>query len=197
MKAVGVKLPEVHGTRKSMLIHSPIEKQKPQIQEKLVDNNRPMLGRGRAGMWHKQLQTVADTSVSTNKSQNIPTTQEVTIDSRKCPEPKQLITHRTETSTMRQVWNRDREYHCQPNPYFRPPPRLPDNWQLKSPKTNTTNKSDIDIEFDENLPHQEGIISKIYQRPNKNYFQETKDLENLIDTSKIVQKFFAKTSWHR
>ena len=34
MKAAGVKLPEVHGARKSILIHCPIEKQKPQIQEK-------------------------------------------------------------------------------------------------------------------------------------------------------------------
>ena len=54
-------------------------------------------------MWHKQLQPLAGTSVSTNKSPNIPTTQEVTIDSAKYPEPKQLITHRTETSTIRQV----------------------------------------------------------------------------------------------
>ena len=78
-------------------------KTKTQIQERQVDNNRPKLGRGRAGMQHKQLQPVADTSVSTNKSPNIPTTQEVTIDSTKYPEPKQLITHRPETSTMRQV----------------------------------------------------------------------------------------------
>ena len=78
-------------------------------------------------MQHKQPQPVADTSVSTNKSPNIPTTQEVTIDSTKYPEPKQLITHTPETSTMRQVQNKDREYPCQPDPYFRPPPRLPDN----------------------------------------------------------------------
>ena len=45
-----VKLPEVHGTRKTILTHSLIEKQKPQIQERQVDNNRPKLGRGRAGM---------------------------------------------------------------------------------------------------------------------------------------------------
>ena len=100
MKAVGVKLPEVHGARKSISIHSPIEKQKPKIQEKWVDDNRPKLGRGRAGMQHKQLQPVADTLVSTNKSLNIQTTQEVTTDSAKYPEPKQLITHRTETSTI-------------------------------------------------------------------------------------------------
>ena len=126
-KAAGVKLPEVHGTRKTIPIHCPIEKQKPQIQERQVDNNRPKLGRGRAGMQCKQLQPVANTSVSTNKSLNIPTTQEVTIDSAKYPEAKQLITHRTETSTMRQVQDRNREYPCQPDPYFRPPPRLPDN----------------------------------------------------------------------
>ena len=60
-------------------------------------------------MQHKQLQPVADTSLSTNKSLNIPTTQEVAIDSAKYPEPKQLITHRPETSTMRQVQDRNWE----------------------------------------------------------------------------------------
>ena len=49
-KAAGVKLPEVHGMRKTIIINIPIEKQKPQKQEKQVDNNRPKLGRGRAGM---------------------------------------------------------------------------------------------------------------------------------------------------
>ena len=44
------------------------------------------------------------------------------------------------------------------------------------------------------MPHQEGIISEIYQRPNKSYFQEPKHLENLVDTSKIVQKFLPKQS---
>ena len=72
------------------------------MQERQVDNNRPKLGRGRAGMWHKQLQLVADTLVSTNKSPNIPTTQKVTIDSTKYPVPNQLITHRIETSILRQ-----------------------------------------------------------------------------------------------
>ena len=93
---------------------------------------------------------------------------------------------------MRQVQDRNRKYPCQPDPYFRPPPRLQDNLWLWSLKTNTTNESSIDIEFEENLPHQEGIISEIYQRPDKSYFQEPKDLENLVDTSKIVQKFLPK-----
>ena len=76
-------------------------------------------------MQHKQLQPVAVISVSTNKSPNIPTTQKVTIDSTKYPVPNKLITERTKIPTMRQVQDRKREYPCQPNPYFRSPPRPP------------------------------------------------------------------------
>ena len=50
----------------------------------------------------------------------------------------------------------------------------------------------VDIEFEENLPHQEGITFEIYQRTDRNYFQELKDLESLVDTSKIVHKFLPK-----
>ena len=102
-KMAGVKLPEVHGARKTILTHSPIEKQMPQVQGRQVDNNGPKLGRSRTGMWCKQPQPVANISVSTNKSPNILTTQKVTIDSAKYPVPNQLITERTKMPTMRQV----------------------------------------------------------------------------------------------
>ena len=36
-RAIGVNLQEVHGTRKTIVTNMPIEKQKPQIQEKQVD----------------------------------------------------------------------------------------------------------------------------------------------------------------
>ena len=50
----------------------------------------------------------------------------------------------------------------------------------------------IDIDFKENSLHQEGIISELYQRPDKTYFQEPKDLESLVNTSNLVQKFLPK-----
>ena len=53
-------------------------------------------------------------------------------------------------------------------------------------------KPKIDIEFEENLPHQEGIISEFYQRPDKSYLQQPKDLENLVNTGNLVQKFLPK-----
>ena len=36
------------------------------------------------------------------------------------------------------------------------------------------------------------MISELYQRPDKTYFQEPKDLESLINTSNLVQKFLPK-----
>ena len=162
------------------------------IQEKQVDNNRPKLGRGRAGMQCKHPQPVADALVSANKSPKIPANQKVTIDSPKFPVPNQLITHKAETITTRQVQDENRKQPFQPDPYFRPPPRPSDNLQPESPKTNTVTKTNIDVDFEENSPHQEGIISELYQRPNKTYFQELKDLESLVNTSNLVQNFLPK-----
>ena len=99
MKATGINLPEVHGAGKTLITSTPLEKQKPQIQGKQVDKNRPKLGRGRAGMQHKHPQPVANTSVSTNKSPKIPTVQKDTKVSTDFPVPQQLITNKTETIT--------------------------------------------------------------------------------------------------
>ena len=49
-KDAGINLPEVYGTRKTLITSISLEKQKPQIQGKQVVKNRPKLGRGRAGM---------------------------------------------------------------------------------------------------------------------------------------------------
>ena len=110
-----------------IVTNMPIEKQKTQIQEKQVDKNRLKLGRGIAGMQHKHPQPVAYTLVSANKSPKIPTNQKVTIDSTKFPVLSQLIIDKAETITKREVQDKNREQPCLPDPYFRPPPRLPDN----------------------------------------------------------------------
>ena len=75
----------------------------------------------------KHPQPVADTLVSANKSPKIPADQKVTIDSTKFPVTNQLITHKAETITKRQIQDKNREQPFQPDPYFRPPPRPPDN----------------------------------------------------------------------
>ena len=95
MKAAGINLPEVHGTRKTLITSMPLEKQNPQIQGKQVDKNRPKLGRSRAGMPCKHPQPVADTLVSINKLPKIPIIQKDTKVSMDFPVPQQLITNKT------------------------------------------------------------------------------------------------------
>ena len=66
-------------------------------------------------------------------------------------------------------------------PQDRPPPKPPD--QL--PKRQKVDSSKIEIE--ENSPFQESIISKVYERPDKSYFQGPIELKDLIDTNNIIQ----------
>ena len=127
MRAAGVNIPEVCGARKTIVTNMPIEKQKNKIQEKQVDKNKPKFGRGRAEMQCKHPQPIADTLVSANKSPKISTDQKITIDSTKFPVLNQLIMNKAETITRRQVQDKNREQPFQLDPYFRPPPRMPDN----------------------------------------------------------------------
>ena len=52
--------------------------------------------------------------------------------------------------------------------------------------------NDICIDFEENSPYQEDVISETYQRPNRSYFKEPPELESLISTGKLVQKLLTK-----
>ena len=108
IKAAGISLPEVHGARKMSVTSMQIEKQKPQIQVKQVDKNRPNLGRCRTGMQSKHPQPVADTLVSTNKLPKISTVQKYAKDSMDFPVPEQLIMNKKETTTQRQVQDKNR-----------------------------------------------------------------------------------------
>ena len=51
---------------------------------------------------------------------------------------------------------------------------------------------ELNTDFEDNLPFQEGVISETYQWPDKAFFQEPQILENLINTSRLVQKFMPK-----
>ena len=134
-------------------------------------------------------QPVADTQASTCKSSTIPTVQKVTKDSRDFPVPEQLITNETETITKKEIQGKNREQPFYPDPIYRPVPRPPENLQPESPENKSVAKPKIDTEFEENSLHQEGIISEFYQRPDKSYCQQPKDLENLVNTGNLVQKF--------
>ena len=48
------------------------------------------------------------------------------------------------------------------------------------------------MDIEENSPFQENIISEIYERPDKSYFQEPIKLKDLIYTKNIIQQFLPK-----
>ena len=71
-------------------------------------------------------------------------------------------------------------------PRSRPPPK---------PSDQLINKQDIGntkMDIEENSPFQENIISEIYERPDKSYFQEPIEGTDLIDTRNIIQRFLPK-----
>ena len=80
-----------------------------------------------------------------------------------------------------------------PEPYYRPPPRPPyeiinnDSWK------NLPNfDPDKRVEFEKNSPHQEGIISETYERPDASFIEDPPELQDLVDTSTLIQKFLPK-----
>ena len=63
----------------------------------------------------------------------------------------------------------------------RPPPKPPDQLIKKQ------DTSDTKMDIEENSPFQENIVSEIYERPDKSYFQEPIELKDLVDTKNIIQ----------
>ena len=51
---------------------------------------------------------------------------------------------------------------------------------------------EINKDLEENSPYQEGIISEIYQRPDRSQLVEPPQLGDLVDTNNIVQKYLPK-----
>ena len=136
MKASGVQLPEVHGSRKRLDPHKIPEKQ-PQPIIGLDVERKPRLGQGRAGVRRKALPPSYPRS-GTSKSKPI------------------IISNGAEPIMPKPILEIPRSEMLPPYlvPQSRPPPKPPD--QL--PKRQEVDSSKIEIE--ENLPFQENIISE-------------------------------------
>ena len=85
-----------------------------------------------------------------------------------------------------------REIPTYPDPIYRPPPKPKEIPMQEVPRKLTDGDRDINTDFKENSPYQEGVILETYQRPDRSYFQEPLGLNSLINTGKLVQKFLPK-----
>ena len=72
----------------------------------------------------------------------------------------------------------------------------PSSIQQNASKVSQINQNaSINLDFEENSPFQEGIISETIQRPDKSFFQNPKELENLIDMGNLIHKFLPKQTY--
>ena len=165
MKASGVQLPEVHGSRKGLDPHKIPQKQLQPIIG-LDVGRKPRLGQGRAGVRRKiKAPPSSLTGPGTSASKPI------------------IVKDEIGSILPKLISDIPRSEILPPYlaPQSRPPPKPPN--QL--PKRQEVGESKTEIE--ENLPFQENIISKIYERPDKSYFQEPVELKDLVDTKNIIQ----------
>ena len=88
------------------------------------------------------------------------------------------------------IQNINREIPFYLDPICRPPPKPKENLQLPRTESKTDVSLRINLEFEENSLYKEGIISKAYQRPDKSCFQEPEELENLVNTGRLVQNSY-------
>ena len=155
-KASGVKLPEVHGTRKGLDPHKVPEKQ-PQPVVKLVIEKKPRLGQGRVGI--KRKVKLAPPSQK----------KEVSIG----PDflrPKPIISSEEAVSAVDPIV--PVPLSKVPRSEGLPPYILPRNRSSPKPPDQLINKQDIGntkMDIEENSPFQENIILEIYERPDKSY----------------------------
>ena len=74
-----------------------------------------------------------------------------------------------------------RENTAYAGPFYGPPPKPTEIPTQVIPRKIPDSDIDsleqgINTDFEENSPHQEGVISEIYQRPDKSHFQESSEL---------------------
>ena len=79
-----------------------------------------------------------------------------------------------------------------PDPLIKPPPRLPNIKTYDNRRMTLDLDLDINKDFEENSPYQEGIILETYQRPDKSQLLEPPELADLINTNNPVQKYLPK-----
>ena len=78
------------------------------------------------------------------------------------------------------------------DPLRKASPRLPDLRVQDDRKINLDLDLEINKDFEENSPYQEGIISEIYQGPDRSQLVGPPELADLVSNNNIVQKYLPK-----
>ena len=78
-----------------------------------------------------------------------------------------------------------------PEPITRPSPKPPELID-KSVEPKQSVDSTLNVDFEENSPHQEGIILETYIHLDQSYFERPQELIDLVNTTRLVQKYLPR-----
>ena len=175
-KTSSTKLQKVHGIKKELDPNLRIEKQHAIPKQGISE--KPWVGEGRAGLRRRRPDHINQPS---GVIQGIP-------GGSKLETGKTNSSQGTNSMCDRAINNS--------KPFLPDVPLHPDLFHKPSSHHLNTNKinqnPNINLDFKENSPFQEGIISETIQRPDKSFFQNLKELEDLIDKGNLKHNFLPK-----
>ena len=171
-KDSGIKVPEVHGTKKGIDLNLRpewlVRKSQKLVEKSRIEKNGTDLPRQRS--------QVID-QISTGQRKEI---------------RKPKIEQGGENIPKQGYDPQESIIPIYPNQITKPIPKLTERVMQNDRQTDLELDLEINKDFEENSPYQEGIISEIYQRPNKSQIVDPPELIDLVNTERIVQKYLPK-----
>ena len=171
-KSSSIKLPEVHGVRKKMDPNLRPEKQHTLPKQGSLE--RPCIGQGKARSKRKTPDPINQViNQPSSLSQEIPGITKIKTSK---------TNHVHSTDAMHFINNVDDsiannnalmpDVAFQPGPILRPPPKpIKQNMTHDQSSQNIQNiNPEINFDFEENSPFQEGVMSEVFQRLDKSFF---------------------------
>ena len=166
------KLPEVHSVDKG--INSDIKPER-QILKSQKSVNKPKLGQGRESLRSEikvpvqvqvqikeENQTRNQNLIKQKEGLQVSLTRQTTVRNIEQETENDTIPKHISKPTVTKI-----KIPMYPDPLMKPPPRLPDVKTQDDRKINLDLDLEINKDFEVNAPYQEGIISEIYQRPDR------------------------------
>ena len=185
-KTSGIKLLVVHGVGKSLDPNLRPEKQHTFPEQGKLE--RPQIGQGRAGSKRKKPDPINQVI---NQPSNV---------SREIPGRTKIVTGKTNSMHSTNSMN-DRLVNNNPfmpgipfclDLLLRPPKQQPINQNISQNIQEINPNPNINLDFEENSPFQEGIMSETFQRLDKSFFQNLKELQDLINKENLIHKYLLK-----
>ena len=173
---------------------------KPEIQHaipKQGSKERPCIGQGRAGSRRKRPDpTNQSINQPSNLSQKIPRRTGIETGKTNHVHTKDLtysINNMNGKMTNNNPLIPDVPFHS--GPVYRHPPN-PINQDVSYPQSSQdstdTENTNLNFDFEENFPFQEGIMSKTFQTLDKSFFQKPQELGSLINKQNLIHKYLPK-----